>query len=64
MCLGGGCVVDGGDCGYGWCIADFDGDGCGGAVIVVGGGSGFGFVGGLLRERGKDRNYEERWEKG
>ena len=46
MCLGGGCVVNGGDGGYGWCVADFDGDGCGGAVIVIGGGSGFGFVGG------------------
>ena len=42
----GGCVVDGRDCGYGWCVADSKGDGCGGAVVVVGGGSGFGFGGG------------------
>ena len=32
--LGGGCVVDGGDCGYGKWVADSDGDGCGGGFLL------------------------------
>ena len=34
MGLGGGCVIDGGDCGYGKWVADFDGDDCGGGFLL------------------------------